>query len=188
MSAQDRQRWNDKYARGDHSATEPSRLITALDRLLPRSGFALDVAGGAGRHALWLAERGLSVTLTDISAEALRLARNRSDLADLPLRTLQVDFEEEPFPIGPWDLILCVHYLWRPLFHEFKKQLTQNGLLVFLQPTFTNLQRHGKPSARFLLEDLELRDLAGDFQIVHYDEGWLEEGRHEAILVARQLA
>ena len=188
MSQQDRQKWNAKYARGDHGSTKPSALITALDELLPKSGRALDVAGGAGRHSLWLAQRGMTVTLADISTVGLELAQQRAEAARLAIHTVEIDLEEQPFPSGPWELILSTHFLHRPLFAEFASHLRPQGLLVVVQPTRTNLQRHEKPPAAFLLEDQELPSLIEDLQIIHYEEGWLAEGRHDAVIVARRGA
>jgi tellurite methyltransferase len=62
--------------------------------------------------------------------------------------------------------------------------LAPDGLLVFAQPTRSNLQRHPHPSARFLLEDGELPRLLQGLEVVSYSEGWTDEGRHEARLVA----
>jgi SAM-dependent methyltransferase len=50
-----------------------------LDRRLPDSGRVLDAGGAAGRYALWLAERGHDVTLVDLSAEQVALARAKAD-------------------------------------------------------------------------------------------------------------
>jgi SAM-dependent methyltransferase len=160
-------------------------LLTQLDPLLPRAGSAIDVAGGVGRNSLWLANRGLEVTLVDISDVALDTARQRAALANLSLQFLRIDLEREPFPGGPWDVVLIVHYLWRPLFRQISDALTTGGVLVCIQPTMSNLQRHPKPSARFLLEDGELPSLVPELSPVYYQEGWLTEGRHEAVLVAQ---
>ena len=51
MSQEDREKWNYRYATGDHASFEPSPLLVAEADWLPTSGRALDVAGGAGRHA-----------------------------------------------------------------------------------------------------------------------------------------
>jgi hypothetical protein len=45
---------------------------------------------------------------------------------------------------------------------------------------------HEKPPARFLLDDGELPKLIEDLEIVQYEEGWLGEDRHDAVLVARR--
>jgi tellurite methyltransferase len=66
----------------------------------------------------------------------------------------------------------------------FSQVLAPGGLLVFAQPTRSNLQRNPHPSARFLLEDGELPQLLRGLKVISYTEGWTEEGRHEARLVA----
>src|SRR4051794_31778139 len=105
MAETDRQRWDARYRDRGARAGNPSPFLAALDGLLPREGRALDVAGGAGRDALWLARRGLDVTLADISGVALEMARARAEAERLPLRTLAIDVESEAFPAGPWDLV-----------------------------------------------------------------------------------
>ena len=181
MSASDRARWDARW-REKGGPGEPSPLVLSLDAILPRRGRALDVAGGAGRHAVWLARRGLDVTLVDISEVALGIARGQG----VQLFATAADLEIEPIPAGPWDLILCFHYLDRALFAEWPRLLAPGGLLVFVQATRSNLQRHEHPSARFLLEDGELARLVRGLEIVRLEEGWLDEGRHEARLVARK--
>lgn len=183
MSEADRQKWNTRY-REQEGAGEPSAFLRSLADRLPSTGRALDVAGGAGREALWLAKRGLDVTLADISDVALERAAEAARAAGVSLRCQRLDVEVEPLPPGPFDLVLCMNFLWRPLFAGFPKVLAPGGLLVFAQPTRSNLQRHAHPSARFLLEDGELPRLVQGLKIVSYTEDWTEEGRHEARLVA----
>jgi tellurite methyltransferase len=184
MSSIDRDKWNAKYAAGEVGGSEPSLVLAALDRWLPRRGRALDVAGGAGRNALWLAKRGLDVTLADVSSAGLAIARQRAAEQNLPLATLETDLEDQPFPPGPWDLIVSVCYLWRPLFAVYPAVLARGGTLVVIEPTTENLSRHPKPPAQFLLQPGELRLLAAGLEIVHYAEGWQADGRHDACLVA----
>lgn len=183
MSEADRQRWNARYqeqARGP----EPSRFLLSLADRMPRTGRALEVAGGPGHDALWLARRGLDVTLVDISDVALERAAAAAREAGVPLHVERVDVEEAPLPAGPYQLVLCMNFLWRPMFEVVPQVLAPGGLFVFAQPTRSNLQRHPHPSARFLLEDGELPGLVRGLEVVSYTEGWTEEGRHEARLVA----
>jgi SAM-dependent methyltransferase len=188
MSEDDRLRWNERYSLGEHASSEPSRLLTDLDDFLPHSGRALDVGGGTGRHAIWLARRGLDACVADVSDVAIQLAHARATVADVSITTERIDFEADPFPPGPWDLIVSVHFLWRSLFAVFPAELSPGGTLVCIHPTRTNLQRHPKPSLRHLLDDGELPRLVQDLEIIHFEEGWLAEGRHEAVLVARAVA
>ena len=183
MSEEDRQRWNTRY-REQAGAREPSAFLRSLAACLPSAGRALDVAGGTGHDALWLARHGLDVTLVDVSDVALERAAQAAREAGVPLRCQRLDVESEPLPPGPFALVLCLNYLWRPLFAALPQVLAPGGLLVFAQPTRSNLQRHAHPSARFLLEDGELPGLLQGLELVSYTEGWTGEGRHEARLVA----
>jgi tellurite methyltransferase len=186
MAESDRERWDARYREAGARSREPSRSLLAFDDLLPREGRALDLAGGTGRHALWLARRGLDVTLADVSGVALEIAAAEAARAGLMLRTLQVDLEAEPLPSGPWDLIVCVDFLWRPLFATIPVALGPGGQLVVVHPTRTNLERHERPGLRHLLGDGELAGLVRGLEILRYEECWMVEGRHEARLVARR--
>jgi tellurite methyltransferase len=192
MSDADRERWDarwrEKAADGDVLAG-PAAFVTGLAPLLPARGRALDVAGGAGRHALWLARRGLDVTLADISPVACELARRAAAAAGVALACAALDLERDA-PGGPWDVVLVHHYLDRALLPRLARALAPGGLLAFAQPTRRNLERHDHPSARFLLEEGELARLAAGLglELLVCDEAWRAEGRHEAWLVGRQPA
>lgn len=185
--ADDAARWDARYAAGG-APTEPSAFALAQAHHLPASGTALDVAGGAGRHAIWLAGRGLEVTLVDVSAEGLRLARERARAAGRELRTVQRDLAHEPLPTGPFDVVLVHAFLDRTVLDQVPSVLAVGGLLCFAQPTVTNLERHGSPPRRYLLERGEMARLADrlGLTVVELTEGWTPEGRHEAHLVARR--
>jgi SAM-dependent methyltransferase len=185
MSTQDREKWDAKYSEREAPAP-PSSFVTGLEALLPRHGRALDVAGGSGRHALWLARRGLTVTLADVSAVALEQASRAAREEGLSLATVQVDLEAEPLPEGPWDVILCTYFLHRPLFAAFPGALAPGGWLAFAHATRKNLERNPRPGPAHLLEDRELGTLVRELEVVRLEEGWFEEGRHEARLVARK--
>ncbi len=182
----DRTKWDAKYADPQFAPREPSAVLLSLEKFLPQQGRAIDVAGGAGRNAIWLAQRGLDVTIADVSAVGLEQAGQRAAEAGAMIRTLCTDLEENPFPAGPWDLILSCRYLQRPLFKIYPQVLVPGGTLIVMQPTKTNLERHAKPPANFLLDDGELPGLIFGLKIVHFEEGWLADGRHDAVVVARK--
>jgi tellurite methyltransferase len=185
MAGTDRERWDARHRERGGRESPPSPVLVGLDTVLPRHGAAFDVAGGTGRHSLWLARRGLDVTLADISGVALDIARGRADAAGLRLRTVAVDLEAEPLPAGPWDLVVCVDFLWRPLFDAVPVVLAPGGWLVVVHPTRSNRERHEHPGPRHLLDDGELPGLVPGLEVVRYEEGWTDEGRHEAWLAAR---
>jgi len=188
VSENDRERWNARWRERerDGERSPPSAWMASLDPSLPRRGRALDIAGGVGRHAIWLAQRGLSVTIADVSDDGLRIAAAAARDAGASIDLVRLDLEREPLPDGPWDVVLCFHYLQRSLFPAIAAALVPGGLLVFCHQTRTNLERHARPGPEHLLDEGEAPRLAAGLDIVSYDEGWREEGRHEAHLVARR--
>lgn len=144
----------------------------------------MDVAGGAGRNAFFLAEHGLDVTLLDISAVAVELAQTESARRGLAVAALELDLEAQPLPDSPWDVILVFHYLQRSLFPALIEALSPKGLLVCELATVRNLERHDRPSLPYLLEEGELLALIPGLEVLDHSERWTEEGRHEARVTA----
>lgn len=185
MTSSHRERWEGRDTAG-WSAGPPSPFLLALADRLPRRGRALDVAGGTGRHALWLARRGLRVTLVDVAPAALARAQAAAQRAGLALHTVATDLAKDPPPPGPWDVILNVHVLRRRLFRLYPRLLAPGGHLLVEHPTRRSLRGRAPPRPEHLLEPGELPALADDLEILHHEEGWTPAGRHEARLLARK--
>jgi SAM-dependent methyltransferase len=191
MADGDRARWDARWsATGTPEPAEPAAALLEAEAVLPRAGAAraprvLDVAGGAGRNAVWLARRGYDVTLADVSPVALARAAGAAATAGVTLRLVARDVETTALPPGPWDAIVVIDFLHRPLFDAFPTALAAGGVLLYAQPTKRNLERHARPGTRFLVDDGELRALARGLEVVRYAEGWLDD-RHVARLVARR--
>jgi tellurite methyltransferase len=173
-----RQRWDERYATfSSKSRLEPTLFVTACLPKLPTRGWALDVAAGAGRHAIALAQRGLRVDAVDISCRGLGLARQRAMAVNLisgkHIRLIALDIERPWLPYRRYDVILVSFFLYRPLFRLIRARLVPGGWLVY--ESYTTDQVHtsgGRPLRRdFLLEQNELRDAFSDYEILYYDEG-----------------
>lgn len=180
-------RWNARYLGGD-APSEPGQAVVDLVAGLP-PGRALDVAGGAGRHAVWLAGRGWDVLLVDASEVGLRLAGERAHEAEVTLQVLRRDLQAEPLPAGPFDLVLVVAFLDHDVLDAVPDVLAPGGRLAFVQPTTTNLERHERPPRRYLLEPGEMAAI-GDrlgLEVEVCDEAWWDD-RHQARLLARRPA
>jgi SAM-dependent methyltransferase len=165
----------------------PAGWIKDHADLLPVSGRALDLACGRGRHALWLAARGLEVLAVDCNADAVEAIRQEARHRGLPISAEVDDLEtgRATFGTDRFDVIVVVHYLHRPLFPALVAALRSGGLLIY--ETFTRAQAlRGKPTnPDFLLEPGELRRLVEPLEIVDYREGVFEE-RDVASVVARR--
>ena len=66
-------------------------------------------------------------------------------------------------------------------------------VFLWVHPTHSNLQRHSRPSSRFLLQDGEaaqlIADLAcDDLEIIDFREGWQETDRYESVALVQKTA
>lgn len=179
------ERWDARYtdAAIPQLLAPPELVRTALADLTTLAP-VLDVACGWGDAGLWLADRGADVTFTDVSAVALAAVEARAADSGLTVKTVARDLADGALPLGPWTAITCVHYLDRELLPQLGADLAPGGRLVVAIATTTNLERHERPSARFLLDPDELPTLVPDLDVVEFSEAWRGNDTHEAWLVA----
>lgn len=187
----DRERWNSKWLERAGELEPTATFLVEHAHLLPAKGRALDVAGGAGRNAVWLARRGLDVTMIDISRVAIDRAERKAQSAGVAkrIRFLEADLDSAELPAPLFDLVLMCQFLHRARRDELAQLLLVDGLLVAMQPTVHNLERHEHPRRDYLVEPGELETWARGlgFEILVAREGWTVGGRHEAELVARRV-
>jgi SAM-dependent methyltransferase len=108
-----RERWNHRYASADpHSTPVPNRFLVAEVSDLP-PGRALDLACGAGRNAVWLAERGWRVTAVDFSDVGLSMARELAETRGTTVEWIEADVLAWTATVNAYDLV-CVLYLQLP--------------------------------------------------------------------------
>jgi SAM-dependent methyltransferase len=134
-SEEQRARWDLKYEQGLPSLTQPDPFfISAYDRFVepsfPNAGRALDLAGGLGRHALWLARRSWQVTVVDISDVAIGKLGQAALEPNLKLELLVGDASEYKFEHARFDLIVLFYHLDRRLFPKIVSALQVGGLLI----------------------------------------------------------
>ncbi|MDR0293903.1 MAG: methyltransferase domain-containing protein [Oscillospiraceae bacterium] len=97
-------------------AGRPEFFLTCryIDRYIKPGDTVLDIGGGPGRYALYLARKGCAVTLLDLSGENVSFAAERAREQNLALRALQGDAREaDTLAEGPFDHVL----LMGPLYH-----------------------------------------------------------------------
>jgi len=177
-------------------AMAPAAWLVQHASLLPRSGDALDLACGRGRHAIWLADRGLRVRAVDRDATAIAAVRESAQQGGLDIDARIVDLEAADFSVGAvslgdaaFDVIVGIHYLHRPLFPAIRNALRPGGIVVY--ETFTVAQaRRGRPTnPAFLLTPGELIELiappAGPLVVLDSREGVYDD-RDVASIVARR--
>jgi SAM-dependent methyltransferase len=152
-------------------------VIESVKGLKP--GRALDLACGAGRNALWLAERGWSVTAIDGSPAAIEILRERAAARGLDIDARIADLEKGEYRIdeSAWDLIVICLYLQRDLFTPAKRGLAPGGVLVAIVHITDPSGENGEAS-QHRLKPGELRDYFRGWEITHDREGASEDPAH----------
>ena len=120
-------KWNERYLAGELGPEYPAPLLVEAVASLP-PGRALDLACGAGRNALYLAQRDWSVVAIDgspVAIAALRQARSTIDARVLDLERHSIPFADESF-----DLVCLINFLHRPLFADAKRVTRRGGIIV----------------------------------------------------------
>ena len=177
----DQLHWDKKFAARQNEPGDPEPfLLQHCNRL--NKGSVLDLASGDGRHSLFLASIGFSVTAVDISPIALsRLAHFASKQA-MQIRTKQMDFDDAFSLLGPdafkdpFDNLIIFFFkppvqLWKVI-----PDLLKPGGKILLC-TF-NLQQHDNNgfSSRFCLKPGELASIHPQLEVDLY-QSFEDKGR-----------
>jgi tellurite methyltransferase len=177
----DLQNWDQRHrSENRDSPTGPLLFVTQLIEPL-KPGKALDLACGTGRHAIWLARQGWTVTAVDGSQAAIEILREQ--IGTLPIETRIANLERHEFSIAPesWDLILVSLYLQRDLFEPAKLGVKPGGVLVAI----TLLAEAIDPPQHRLLPG-ELKSYFTGWEILEYFEGLIGQSNSQARIAARK--
>jgi len=196
MTVNEKAMWEKKYSEGSHGKIQPDPFLLAaceefLGAALP--GLALDVAGGVGRHAIWLAQRGWRVKLMDISEvgvkQAEENAKHTGTASSIAAEVRDLNSEQD---IGreQYDLVVVFFFLQRELFPDLAAAIKPGGHLIY--KTYTTEQQRfaggsfnsGPSQPMFLLQPNELLHAFPSLRVLYYHETIQERGVAE--LVARK--
>lgn len=179
--------WEERYRSGESGKEESPTilLVETVQSLAP--GTAIDLACGAGRNALYLAECGWKVTAVDASDTAIRLVRQRAAARGLHVHTRVADLTAPTFTLFPEtvDLILVAYYLQRDLFAKIKASVRLRGLVVAIVHTPEPGEAWSEKRARFG----ELREFFTGWDLLWDYEGPSRDPAHRrpvAEIVARR--
>jgi len=159
--------WNSRFDR-DHFVygTAPNHFVaTQRDRLSPGTT-VLDLAGGEGRNAVYLAAHGCEVTLLDYSATALQKAERLAEEQDTSIDTIHADLTTWT-PGRTWQALTATYVhlpvQWQPrLYTLMQEALAPGGTLI--AEWFRPEQRTdgytsgGPPNVDMMVTAQELRD------------------------------
>ncbi len=135
----DRIKWNNRH--GERTGHHPpdTYLIEWHHRLKP--GRVLDIAGGRGRNAIYLADKGFEVLTADIAEVGLAVVAASAKQMNLPISTLQLDLDD-PQDLrykGPFDNVMIINFKpEKALLSMIPDLLVTGGFLLWC--SFNDLQ------------------------------------------------
>jgi len=140
---------------------------------IPKGGLVLDLACGAGRHAIFLADLGYSVLAVDQDVSLIE--QNTNSL----IRSKATNLELDEWPLDGLEFsgIVVTNYLYRPHWDQLPKMLAKGGVLIYETFAQGNAQ-FGKPSnPNFLLNPGELLNLAARhaLKVLAYEDLYVDE-------------
>lgn len=146
----------------------PSAWVRRWSELIAPGGEVLDLACGAGRHAVFLAGLGHPVTAVDVDLALSAAVRDTPGVA-----WLRADLEAAPWPLPGrrFAAVVVTNYLHRPLFEPMLAVLAPGGALIC--ETFAMGQaKYGRPrNPAHLLLPGELLEMArGRLRVVAYED------------------
>jgi SAM-dependent methyltransferase len=174
-SEEQRAHWDLKYEQGLPSLTEPDPFfISAYEKFVaqssPQAGTALDLAGGVGRHALWLAHRNWQVTVVDVSDVAMRKLSQAALEHNVKLDLLVGDTSDYKFEPARFDLILLFYHLDRSLFPKIVSALKPGGLLICKMSVRWDSGEKVTTASTNPLHRNELPSLVPELDVLHHQE------------------
>jgi SAM-dependent methyltransferase len=187
VSKQDRNKWNQRYAEGSYHKNNPVTLVEDWLPGLP-VGRALDVACGAGRNAILLAQAGYQVDAIDISREGLNLGRQNAENHGLGINWIEQDLDE-PYQFDTdYDLIIVMWYVNLGLISRLCDCLAPGGYLVCQEHLLTDQDVIGPNSSNYRVAPGELRKAVSGVDVLLYEESIEMNTEGERVASARMVA
>lgn len=169
----------DRYYQEYSGPTHPAWVVRRWGRRIP-AGPRLELAGGLGRNAFYLARLGHPVTLLERSPVALAHVQAKAHRTGLPVTPVACDLEqpEVALPAGPFAGIIMTYFKVAPLLPRLAAHLAPGGLLLVEGFTALEASRKGS-SPEHYWQNGELPALLSGLTCLEYREVWLR-GRHRA--------
>ncbi len=187
MSKQDQIKWNQRYAEDSY---HKNNTVTLVEDWLPRlpAGKALDIACGAGRCSILLAQAGYQVDAIDISSEGLKQARQKAEAQGLSINWIEHDLDQ-PFPFDTdYDLILVMWYVNIALITRLCDYLAPGGYLLCEEHLITDLEVIGPTSLNYRVAPGDLREAVSGVDVLLYQESIETNSEGDQVASARVVA
>ena len=119
------------WASGDYPSMVETFLLPLGPRLVDACGIGdgmrvLDVAAGTGNASIPAAQKGATVTASDLTPELFEAGRRRADAEGVELEWAEADAEHLPFKDEAYDIVMsCIGAMFAPHHQEVADELVR---------------------------------------------------------------
>ena len=180
MSIADRDKWDARYREGAYATrTYPGVYLEQQISSHPtlNRGRALDIACGAGRNAIYLAQQGFDVDAVDVSSVGLERAQAQASAMNITCRWICADLDSDALPDLSYDLIIMFRFVAPTLMPQMIERLAPGGMIIVEQHLQWPDPVAGPTSQRFRCPPgtLEPSLTKAGLEVLHAYEGLVTE-------------
>ena len=145
-------------------------ILEVLQRVLPKSGFVLEIAAGSGQHSVHFARAAPMLTWqpSDPDAQARDSIAAWAADEELPnlMPPIELDVTSQPWPVKHADAIVCINMIhispWAATLHLFSgsRAILPAGGVLYLYGPYRVGGRHTAPSNERFDASLRAQDPA----------------------------
>ena len=174
MSIEDKQKWDTKYIKKSQLLKSREASLNLQKYVKESSGKkALDLACGAGRNSIYLAQNGFEVDSIDIAKAALDALESHAKDAEVSklINPKLIDLDIFKPTSDTYDLALMANFLDRDLINKTKDALKTDALFIVETYMVADDNEKTKSDPDNLLQRNELKDFfSSGWEILFYDE------------------
>jgi len=174
VSIKDKDKWDEKYLKKSQLLRPRQASQNLQESIMHCKGTrALDLACGAGRNSIFLAQSGFDVDAFDIAKIAIDALKEEARKQNLlsKINSTIVDLDMYEIEKNIYDIIVMTNYLDRTVLESAKNALKKGGILFVETYMVSDGNEKKESNQSNLLEDEELRDSLDDsWEILFYDE------------------
>jgi len=140
--------WEDFYEKRGRFYLTPHQYISKLSNNFKKRNVkkVLDIGCGSGRHSIFLAKEGFSVTGIDFSPKALQLAGKWASLEEVNVKFIKQNITKKlSFKNETYDACICIDSIHYSSTDEMNKILAESHRILSKNGTiFITLPQNGK--------------------------------------------